>query len=232
MRSVVSHEIYIGDHLLSAHGHSDLLHFTFELGGFPFIIDPGTFQYHSNYTFWRNYFRGIYAHNTISVDDCHHAMPATRMSWINKPHTTIVNYSSTKTDVLCVAEHDGFNMGQSGTIHRRSINMNRTNHSIVIQDHLIKRGNTNSRAKFLLHFHPAVKVEHKEDTVFLGHGGKNLSISNPHFVHAQFFRGDEAQPLGWFSEKFGVKTPTTTLLATVHFNESLVLTTVIDYSQQ
>lgn len=222
----------IGDHLLAAHGHSDLLHFTFELCGTPFIIDPGTFQYHSKDLFWRQYFRGIFAHNTISVDDRQHAFPATRMSWINKPVTKIVNYSSTREYTQCVAEHHAFNSRYSKTIHRRSIEMNRNNKSIIIRDHLIKHNKTNSKAEFLLHFHPSVKVERRGETVVLHRGKRRIVLKNDYFAKARLYFGDETRPMGWFSGKFDLKEPANTLSATVFFGNSLAITTVIDYCQK
>src|SRR5205085_1921946 len=52
---------------IAAHGHADALAFTLSLGGLEFLIDPGTYAYHTKKQ-WRDYFRGTGAHNTVRVD--------------------------------------------------------------------------------------------------------------------------------------------------------------------
>ena len=48
---------------IAAHGHADALSFTLSVGGREFLIDPGTYAYHTQER-WRQYFRGTAAHNT------------------------------------------------------------------------------------------------------------------------------------------------------------------------
>ncbi|MGI9304294.1 MAG: heparinase II/III domain-containing protein, partial [Gammaproteobacteria bacterium] len=52
---------------LAAHGHADALAFTLSLGGREFLVDPGTYAYHTG-RLWRDYFRGTAAHNTVMID--------------------------------------------------------------------------------------------------------------------------------------------------------------------
>ena len=53
---------------IAAHGHADALSFCLAVDGTWWIVDPGTYAYHSN-AVWRNYFRGTAAHNTIVIND-------------------------------------------------------------------------------------------------------------------------------------------------------------------
>lgn len=52
---------------LNAHAHSDILSFNMNIDGKPFLVDCGTYKYHKDKGF-RDYFRGVKAHNTISID--------------------------------------------------------------------------------------------------------------------------------------------------------------------
>lgn len=52
---------------LYAHGHLDALSFTLSLNGLDFLVDPGTYLYHSGGK-WRRYFRSTAAHNTIRIN--------------------------------------------------------------------------------------------------------------------------------------------------------------------
>ncbi|WP_291316409.1 alginate lyase family protein [Desulfuromonas sp.] len=52
---------------IAAHGHADALSFCLAVGGLWWLVDPGTYAYHSEPA-WRNYFRGTSAHNTLLVN--------------------------------------------------------------------------------------------------------------------------------------------------------------------
>ena len=54
----------LGYQTTPAHGHADALAFTMSVGGLEFLVDPGTFAYHTEAQ-WRSYFRGTAAHNTL-----------------------------------------------------------------------------------------------------------------------------------------------------------------------
>ena len=58
----------IGMAPLNAHAHCDILSFNLNLDQQSFLIDCGTYKYHKDDGF-RDYFRGVGAHNTISIDD-------------------------------------------------------------------------------------------------------------------------------------------------------------------
>ena len=47
----------LGYRAIAAHGHADALAFTLSVGGMEFLIDPGTYAYHTQGP-WRQYFRG------------------------------------------------------------------------------------------------------------------------------------------------------------------------------
>ncbi|MCK5573696.1 MAG: alginate lyase family protein, partial [Bacteroidetes bacterium] len=52
---------------LAAHGHADALSCVFDYNGRAFLVDPGTYAYHTKRR-WRDHFRGTCAHNTIVID--------------------------------------------------------------------------------------------------------------------------------------------------------------------
>lgn len=58
----------IGMAPLNAHAHCDILSFNLNIDGAPFLIDCGTYKYHKDDGF-RNYFRGVTTHNTISINN-------------------------------------------------------------------------------------------------------------------------------------------------------------------
>jgi len=200
----------IGLGKLAAHGHSDLLHFTLDYNGFPFIVDSGTYQYHAHYTFWRNYFRGITAHNTISVNNRDHAQSAGRMIWLQHPKVTNVKFNESDTDIYCEATHNAF-LNNERTIHSRKIGYNKLEHSYTIVD-ILECEEKNS-LNFYLHFHPSLQAVHEDTSIILiNPNNLRVVLINNYFSEAKLITGDKSMPLGWFSDSFNKKIPSTTLL--------------------
>ncbi|UZS00187.1 alginate lyase family protein [Chondrinema litorale] len=215
----------IGLGKLAAHGHSDLLHFTLDYNDHPFIIDPGTYQYHEKYKFWRNYFRGINAHNTISVDDANHAQAAGRMIWLQHPKLHSLEFTDNNKQVYCSASHNAF-LSKSGVVHNRKILYDKKDKFYTITDTL-ECSNTKT-IKFALHFHPSLKVIHEKASIILiNPNNLRVIINNNYFSVAKLYKGDIEKPLGWFSNQFNVKNPTTSLLLELEIEGTTSLITNI-----
>ena len=90
----------IGYQAIAAHGHADALAFTLSLGGVEFLVDPGTFAYHTE-PLWRTYFRGTAAHNTLRVDAEDQSVQGGKFLWLKKANASCAAF---RTE----AEEDGF----------------------------------------------------------------------------------------------------------------------------
>src|SRR6185437_1342216 len=73
---------------IAANGHADALAFTLTVGGKPFLVDSGTFAYHTERT-WRRYFRGTSAHNTVMVDGEDQSVFAGPFLWLEHAEATV-----------------------------------------------------------------------------------------------------------------------------------------------
>ncbi len=73
----------LGYRSIAAHGHADALSFSLSAGGLEFLIDPGTYAYHTQER-WRNYFRGTSAHNTVRLDALDQSVPGGNFMWLSK----------------------------------------------------------------------------------------------------------------------------------------------------
>ena len=69
----------LGCPVSGGHGHADLLGIQASFFGEPIIVDGGTYSYADRE--WRNYFRGSFAHNTITLDGRSQAEPDGPFSW-------------------------------------------------------------------------------------------------------------------------------------------------------
>ena len=68
----------LGYRAIAAHGHADALSFTLSVGGLEFLVDPGTYAYHTQPE-WRAYFRGTAAHNTVRIDGRDQSQPGRQL---------------------------------------------------------------------------------------------------------------------------------------------------------
>ena len=79
---------YLG---IAAHGHADALSFCLAIDDAWWLVDPGTYAYHSAPE-WRSYFRGTSAHNTIRVNGNDQSQMGGAFMWLRKAHATVLEY--------------------------------------------------------------------------------------------------------------------------------------------
>ncbi len=218
----------IGMEPMAAHGHSDLLSFTLSVHGIPYIIDPGTFQYHEKDAFWRNYFKGTNAHNTISINDLDQAQSGGRFIWLNKPAASLIDFVNDNNHISCKASHNGFKKQGVPCLHSRRIEFNRSTAEYVIYDELATSSPVT--ASFYLHFDPHLKdVELvKDSALLLTEDGNCVTLENEYFSRAKLYKGDADLPLGWCSPSFDIKQPTWSLKFQLEIKGKETIVTRID----
>lgn len=192
---------------IAAHGHADALSFTLNVDGKPFFVDPGTFTYHTHKA-WRSYFVGTLAHNTVRINGCDQATLAGPTMWLNHYRTKILQ---TIFSPECVsASHSGY--AKSGVTHIREVRFDPHMREFTIVDSLC--GERNFTAEIPFHLHPSVTLKQEGPEFILGvPGARQVKLIVDQRLSYSKVLGQEAPILGWYSEHFGQKTPTTTLYA-------------------
>jgi len=190
----------IGDNLLSAHGHSDQLAFTLTINGEPVIVDNGTFQYHERYKDLRNYFRGIYAHNTIAVNGENHAKILTRMSW-TKTNKAILHKYENKNNVVTISASSNLFEKRFGIIIVRNIEYNKDDSNIFIFDEIINVEGKEVVIDSILNINPSLKQIKKANNKLVLENGVVIEVLNKR-DELSYFSGNLNPILGWYSDKF------------------------------
>ncbi len=217
----------IGDDVSAAHGHSDIFHFNLEVGGIPFLVDSGTYQYHSKHEHWRDYFKGVTAHNTISINNKNHALNNGRMSWINRPKTKVIDISLNKTESICRATTNAFEADK--VVLTREIIFNKDQNKILVKDFVDTESTCTYELFFYLHFHPNTLIDKKGTLINLERENRQIRITNNHFENARLISGQEFPPLGWFSKEFNRKEETNSLKFFIHGQGKCEIETTILY---
>jgi hypothetical protein len=145
------------------HKHNDLLAFTLEIDGFPYLIDPGTFCYSSDFAM-RNLSRSTNYHNTVELDSCQqNRFLARRLFFLRRDAEAKIDLWEESGDLVIVSGfHTGYGRLGNGIVHRRTITIFLSELSVVITDEFTGRhGSEHDFASRLIV--PNVKIEMAQD---------------------------------------------------------------------
>lgn len=192
---------------IAAHGHADALAFTLSVGGEEFLIDPGTYAYHTHKT-WRDYFRSTAAHNTLQVDGQDQSEIGGNFMWLRKASAKLAVHQAEGALQEFEGGHDGYMRLGDPVRHHRRIEFDTINTRIVITDTL----QCDARHEVALHWHFAEsRVVAIVDGAVVVRGQRHeLCMECGHGDGAALLRGSESPPGGWISRTFDEKAPTAT----------------------
>lgn len=107
---------------LAGHKHNDNLSFTLEIDGIPFLVDPGSYCYTSDYKM-RNKNRSIVSHNTVAVDGQEQNRYYVRKLFylLNDAKAKIDLWINTKDSIVVSGVHSGYSRLGDRIVHRRTI---------------------------------------------------------------------------------------------------------------
>ena len=216
----------VGYQTIAAHGHADALAFTLSVGGMEFLIDPGTYAYHTQ-SRWRWYFRGTIAHNTVCVDGKDQSKSGGNFMWMKKARAGCSLWSSTAERDEFAGWHDGYTRLADPVMHRRRIALDKAARRVVIEDTLQMAGEHDIRLSF--HCSEQCRVGPVADGYALSQGGRTISLKLPKAegASAQVHFGSTAPILGWVSRRFDEKQPAPTIAWRARLNRNVVLRTEI-----
>jgi hypothetical protein len=195
---------------IAAHGHADALAFTLSVGGEEFLIDPGTYAYHTHRT-WREYFRGTSAHNTLRVDGKDQSQPGGNFMWLRKANAHCDLWASSDDEDVFEGTHDGYARLPDPVTHRRRITLDKRRRKVIVEDTLRMAGTHDVE----LYFHCSAQclVESGPSGYALRRGSRKLVLTLPHVPGAtsRIYRGSHVPICGWISKRFDQKEPAPTI---------------------
>ncbi|MEX0290853.1 MAG: alginate lyase family protein [Flavobacteriaceae bacterium] len=209
---------------IAAHGHADALSFFLNIDGSPYIVDPGTYTYHT-YPNWRDYFKGTIAHNTIRVDRKNQATNGGPCLWVD--HYTAKPLSIVEDEVAMkiTGSHSGYE--KLGVSHTRSYTFNKAEDCITIIDEITAEDDQVHFYELPLHLHPHIKVaKSAQHTYEIYYPGKRMvHIALDEKLSSSIITGSEQPLLGWYSDSFLQKQPTSVIYNTFEIKGSFKLKT-------
>ena len=195
---------------IAAHGHADALSLWLAIDGEYFLVDAGTYAYHSHPE-WRTFFRSTAAHNTARVDGRNQSEMAGRFLWSAKASARLLRFEKSSEQVTIEAEHDGYTRLQDPVTHRRRVCFDRNNGGVSIEDSFQCGGRHEVELFFHMHEEAAV-VGVRDGEAQVDWRGRHIVFSSPdRNGRWELIRGSESPQLGWRSRRFNQKQPIATL---------------------
>lgn len=211
---------------IAAHGHADALSFTLSISGKEFLIDPGTYAYHSQKK-WRDYFRGTSAHNTVRVDGLDQSVSGGNFMWIKHANAECITWNESENETIFSGRHDGYKRLNDPVTHSRKIAFDKRQKSFLISD-ILHCKQPHSAERFW-HFSESCAVSVMDDGAIIAvNSNQQITLKPVQKVIANVYRGDEEKPLGWVSRRFDVKAPATTVVWENSVQEDCELNTLIE----
>ncbi len=217
----------LGYREIAAHGHADALSFVLSVGGDEFLVDPGTFAYHTDGE-WRAYFRGTAAHNTVRIDGQDQSQQGGNFLWLRKARAECTRWHVGPDRDVFEAWHDGYRALADPVTHRRCIELDKRTRRIRVTDALDMRGA--HRVELFFHCHEECSVVEEGDGFTLRRGARTLRLALPRSADATVtvLRASLDPIAGWISRRFDHKQPTSTLVWSASLTGAPLLTTTID----
>jgi len=200
----------IGYASIAAHGHGDALSFTLSVGGCEFLVDPGTYAYHTHPA-WRQYFRGTAAHNTVRVDGRDQSRSGGNFMWLDKARAGCSRWSCGPTEDLFEGWHDGYTRLPDPVQHRRWIMLDKAARRVLIEDLLQMAGE--HEIELFFHCSEQCRVRAIPGGYELDAQGGTVALRLPQVSGAasRVYSGSTSPIAGWRSRRFDHKQPAPTI---------------------
>lgn len=211
----ISHVVFdagsLGYPSIAAHGHADALSVYMAFKGDWWLVDPGTYCYHTEPD-WRDYFRGTGAHNTMSISSKDQSLIGGAFLWLKHAKVSFGGVIQMENgDVQVSGSVTGYSV--DGGKHKRMLWCRPAESRVDIHDSIENCNSGTFEVRF--HFHPDVAITQlKNDTYRVQHAkhdGEITIMTDPGLKWR--IANSELNPhLGWYSETLGSKVPCNVLV--------------------
>jgi Heparinase II/III-like protein/Heparinase II/III N-terminus len=219
----------LGYRSIAAHGHADALSFTLSAGGQEFLVDPGTYAYHTQGA-WRQYFRGTSAHNTVRIDGLDQSVQGGNFLWLAKARAGCSLWLSSAQKDCFEGWHDGYARLDDPVKHRRLIQLDKAARRIVVEDRLEMA--EDHEVELFFHCHEESTLEPLENGYVVRRGSGALRISLPQADGAtvRVYCGSLAPMSGWVSRAFDSRAPAPTIVWSARLTGPTLLRSELAFS--
>jgi hypothetical protein len=211
---------------IAAHGHADALAFTLSVQGREFLIDPGTYAYHTQPE-WRRYFRGTAAHNTLRIDGLDQSEQGGNFLWLRKARAACSQWLSSADADSFEGWHDGYMRLADPVKHRRRIALDKRERRLSVEDALEMTASHD--VELFFHCAEQCAVEPITGGFLISQDGVQVNLVLPPSGDSTVHKGEYAPPLGWVSRAFDRRQPTHTIVWRARLSGNALLRTELSF---
>ena len=198
---------------IAAHAHADALSVEVRHDGVEVLVDPGTYCYHGEPE-WRSYFRSTRAHNTLEIDGQDQAVEAGPFMWATHADAVVDRADLVGRVQDWRGHHTAYARLDPALRHDRQVLLDADDRRLTVVDSVTGTGAHTARLRW--HLGPDVTVILTGSAAELRWcdraGPQQARFELPGELTWSAHRGETDPPLGWFSPRFGVRVPSTTLV--------------------
>jgi hypothetical protein len=209
---------------IAAHGHADALSMIVHIDGYPFLVDPGTYSYHTHAE-WRKYFVSTLAHNTVTINQADQAQLSGPTLWRNHYKPSLLATSSSNEFDTVSATHNGYRKNKVS--HTRTVEFNKKKDYIKVTD-MIESKKTGYVINIPFHLHPEVYVlQTSDNTYILGRKEtpSTLELTFDPLINSVPIQASDDETLGWYSPSFMKKEKSAVIMGE-HISDAKSLTLI------
>ena len=230
---------------MAAHGHADALAVEVRVDGVDVLVDPGTYCYHGEPA-WRSYFRSTLGHNTVEVDRQGQSVEGGPFLWSRRTDAVTDVAELDGAVQRWSGHHTGYRRLDKALRHDRHVTLRADEAVLEVRDQLTGSGSHALRLAW--HLGPGVEVHLDGAVANLSWSSDRTAAPGPaqqpgHVAPVRtatmrlptdlgwtVHRGECDPPLGWYSPRFGVRVPSTTLVGAGSWSGQVSLTTTLTVS--
>ena len=191
---------------IAAHGHADALSFQMFVDGNPFIVDPGTYNYHFIPKL-RNEIRNTSWHNTVSISGKNQSEILGPFLWGNRCKCNLIE-SSWNKDIFCQAKAE-----YGGLEHKRTFtSLNEV--EFLVHDQITEKNSSKKSQIFMIH--PAcevsvleqgiVKIQQEEISIYLENKSNAVLNMDKYWYSSKYCHFKEAVRVAFSTESDVIET--------------------------
>src|ERR671936_376617 len=190
-------------------GPADALSLTLSVGGREFLVDPGTYAYHTQER-WREYFRGTAAHNTVRIDGRDQSEQGGNFMWVKHARAGCGLWLSSAEKDTFEGWHDGYMRLADPVKHRRLLELDKRARRLVIEDSLTMA--EEHEVELFFHCAEDCRVDAVAEGYLVERDGIRLHLALPAGGSTEIYRGSLSPLCGWISRGFDRRAPTSTIV--------------------
>ena len=199
---------------IAAHAHADALSLEVRHDGVDILADPGTYCYHGEPA-WREWFRSTAAHNTVEIGGVNQSESGGPFLWNTQARTATLACDVGEQPVQTwSAEHDGYLRLTTPTTHRRSVTLDSPGRRLTVVDTFDASAAVPLQMSWQLG--PGIHLDLDAAQATLawqaGPDRRQGKLVLPQGLVWTIHRAETEPVVGWYSPRFGVRVPATSLI--------------------